>query len=230
MARPLPTHGELHAAILEHVIAHGVAPEADALASRVGVSGEGMVTALHALAEYHGVVLHPHAPRIWVVHPFSLAPTGFLLRAGDREWWGNCAWCSLGAAALLDRDVTITTTLGANGRQVDVRIRGGRLVDTGHVVHFPVPMAQAWDNVLYTCSTMLLFEGEGQVDDWSRRHGIPRGDVQPIEKIWEFARAWYGNHLSPTWTKWTVEEARALFERFGLTGPVWRLPGAAGRF
>ena len=44
------------------------------------------------------------------------------------------------------------------------------------------------------------------------------------------ARAWYGRHLDDDWTKWTVDEARALFERFGLTGPTWALPGAAGRF
>ncbi len=230
MASSSPTNGELHAAILQHVIAHGVAPEPEALAARFGASVEGIVAALRALADDHGVVLHPHAPRIWIIHPFSLAPTGFLLRAGDREWWGNCAWCALGAASLLARDVTVTTTLGANGRQVDVRIRGGRLLDTGYVVHFPVPMAQAWDNVVYTCSTMLLFEGEAQVDDWSRRHGIPRGDVQPIERIWEFARAWYGRHLDPAWRKWSVDEARALFERFGLTGPIWQLPAATGRF
>ncbi len=232
MPYPPLTHGQLHAAILEHIIATGVAPEVDALAARFGVSNETLIAALHALADYHGVVLHPHAPKVWVVHPFSLAPTNFLLRAavGDGEWWGNCAWCSLGAAALLNRDVTITTTLGANGRQAEVRIRDGRLIDTDYVVHFPVPMTQAWDNVVYTCTTMLLFEDAARVDDWSRRHGIARGDVQPIERVWEFARVWYGNHLNPEWTKWTTDEARAIFERFGLTGPTWHLPGSNTRF
>ncbi len=140
------------------------------------------------------------------------------------------AWCSLGGAVLLNRDVTITTALGANGRQVDVRIRHGRLVDDSFVVHFPVPMMQAWDNVIYTCSTMLLFENETQVVDWSARHGIARGDVQPIGRIWEFARVWYDNHLSPDWTKWTTDDARAIFERFGLTGPIWRMPESTTRF
>lgn len=230
MTYPPLTHGQLHATILQHIVDQGVAPEVEALAARFGTSDERIVEALRALADYHGVVLHPHAPKVWVIHPFSLAPTNFLLRAADGEWWGNCAWCSLGAAALLNRDVTITTTLGANSRQAEVRIRDGRLLDTDFAVHFPVPMAQAWDNVVYTCSTMLLFEDEAHVEDWSHRHGIPRGDVQPIERVWEFARVWYGNHLNPEWTKWTTNEARAMFESFGLTGPTWRLPETKTRF
>lgn len=227
----MTTHGQLHAAILQHIIEHGMAPEVGALSERFGVPEERMITALHALAEYHGVVLHPHAPKVWIIHPFALAPTNFLVRAQDGgEWWGNCAWCSLGAAALLNRDVTITTTLGANRRQVDLHVRDGRLIETDYVVHFPIPMTQAWDNVVYTCSTMLLFEDEAHVDAWSRAHGIPKGDVQPVSRIWEFARVWYGNHLNPAWTKWTTDEARAIFERFGLTGAIWQLPESKTRF
>ena len=230
MIHPPLTQGQLHAAILRHIIDRGVAPEVDELAARFGVSVDTLIVVLQGLADDHGVVLHPHTPKIWVIHPFSLAPTHFLLRAGEGEWWGNCAWCSLGAAALLNRDLTITTTLGANSRQVDIRIQDGRLIDTDFVVHFPVPMAHAWDNVIYTCSTMLLFEDEARVDDWSRRHGIARGDVQPLETVWAFARVWYGRHLNPDWTKWSTDEARALFERFGLAGPIWHLPESKTRF
>jgi len=186
MDYPQLTHGQLHSAILRHIIDHGVAPEVDGLAENFGVSTDEMIVALKSLADDHGVVLHPHTPKIWVIHPFSLAPTPFLLRAGDNEWWGNCAWCSLGAAALLDRDLTITTTLGdrdltitttlgANGRQVDIRLQDGRLIDTDFVVHFPVPMMQAWDNVIYTCSTMLLFEDGDQVEIRSTTGAVGTG-------------------------------------------------------
>lgn len=236
----MTTHGQLHAAILQHIIEHGVAPKVAALSERFGVPEERMIAALHALAEYHGVVLHPHTPEVWVIHPFSLAPTNFLVRAAVGgaavggaavgEWWGNCAWCSLGAAALLNRDVTITTTLGADRRQVDLHIRDGQVVETDFVVHFPIPMSQAWDNVIYTCSTMLLFEDAAHVDAWCRRHGIAKGDIQPIANVWAFARVWYGNHLNPEWTKWTTDEARAIFERFGLTSAIWQLPESKTRF
>ena len=91
-------------------------------------------------------------------------------------------------------------------------------------------MVKAWDNVTYTCSTMLMFESESDIENWCDRHGMDKGDVQPISKIWEFSKIWYGNHLNAEWVKWTVDEAREIFERFGLTNPVWDMPSSEGRF
>lgn len=220
-----------HYLIMRSIVDHGYAPTLDELAAALGVDAADARTALRDLADEHGVVLHPNGTDIWVAHPFALAPTNFLLRdEDDLEWWGNCAWCSLGAAALLDRDLTITTTVGANDRQVDVRIQDGVLRDTQYYVHFPIPMRRAWDNVVYTCSTMHLFDGPEQVDAWCRRHRIPRGDVQPIATIWEFSKVWYGRHLDEDWAKWSGDEARAIFQRFGLSGDTWQLEASTGRF
>lgn len=220
----------LHYAIIKFIIDHGYAPEVAELSQLLRIKTDAVALALRRLQEGHGVVLHPDSDKIWVIHPFSLAPTNFVVRCGDKEWWGNCAWCSLGVAALLGRDVTITTTLGANGKQIDVHIKDGRLRETNLYVHFPVPMRDAWANVIYTCSTMLLFESESQIDAWSEMHRIRKGDVQPIEKIWEFSKVWYGNHLNPRWKKWTSEEAKMIFERFGLTGETWKIPATDSRF
>lgn len=230
-AKPL-THGLLHATILKYIIDHGYAPDATGLASLLALAESDVIQALQALEEYHGVVLHPNSARIWVIHLFSLAPTNFVVRttATGKEWWGNCAWCSLGVAALLDQNVTITTTLGADRQQVTLHIVDGQIQDTGFCVHFPIPMTQAWDNVIYTCSTMLLFETEADIDRWCQQHRVNKGDVQPIETIWNFAKVWYGNHLNPQWTKWTNRQARDIFNRFGLTHPVWHIPESDTRF
>lgn len=98
------------------------------------------------------------------------------------------------------------------------------------VIHFPIPMTRAWDNVVYACSTMLLFEDELQVTQWCARHGISRGDVQPVTKVLELARRWYGGHLAPNWRKHTVAEAREIFLDLGLTHAVWQLPARDGNF
>ncbi len=208
----------------------GYAPDASTLAKLLNATPDRVITALHALQEDHGVVLHPNSAKIWVIHPFSLAPTNFWVQCHDRGWWGNCAWCSLGIAALVDRDVTITTSSGARGNRIDIHIKNGRLVEDGLLVHFPVAMKNAWDNVIYTCSTMLVFEMEKEIDAWSAQHHIEKGDVQPLSKIWPFARVWYGNHLNPEWKKWTAEEARNMFQEFGLTGPIWEIPVSDSRF
>lgn len=126
--------------------------------------------------------------------------------------------------------MTITTTLGANGEQVTLRLEDGSLIDKNYYVHFPVPMTDAWDNVIFTCSTMLLFETEADVSVWCKRHNIPKGDIQPAENISEFAKVWYGNHLEADWQKWTLAEAREIFKRFNLSHPVWDIPAEGERF
>jgi hypothetical protein len=90
----------LHHVIIDTVLERGCAPTAAELAQRFQRPRDEVDTAVHEFAQDHGVILHPGSDEIWVVHPFSMAPTGFVVRAGDREWWGNCALCSLGVVAL----------------------------------------------------------------------------------------------------------------------------------
>lgn len=225
-----PSHSQLHYAILRRIVDEGYAPTCAELAEEFAVDRAEMAEALRGLADYHGVVLHPHQPEVWVIHPFATSATPFVVRQGDRLWWGNCAWCSLGVAALLGGDqVTISTTLGAEGQPVTIHVDQQRVREELWV-HFPVPMARAWDNVIYTCANMLVFDAEAAIDPWCQRHAIPRGSAQPIQRVYDFAAVWYGRHLDPDWRKWTVEEARALFAQFGFEGPIWQLPDASGRF
>ena len=220
----------LHYVLIKEIIEKGAAPELSFLANHFGVTEEEAEKALYTLQDDHGVVLHPHKPSVWVIHPFSLAPTSFYVRSEKGEWWGNCAWCSLGIAALLKTDVTIYTTLGAEGTPVTIHIEDGEIREQDLYIHFPIPMKKAWDNVIYTCSTMLVFESEAQVNEWSKKHRIPRGDIQPIQNIWNFSKKWYGNHLNPDWKKWTVAEAKQMFAAIGLDHEVWKLEDSTGRF
>jgi hypothetical protein len=77
---------------------------------------------------------------------------------------------------------------------------------------------------------MLVFENEEQVTSWAIRHNITKGDIQPIEKIWSFSKKWYGNHLNPEWTKWTVDDAKRMFKEFELGGKIWNLEDSKKRF
>lgn len=224
------TNSNLHYILLRHIIDKGFAPDVLYLADYFKADQAEVIAALYNLEEYHGVVLHPKEPKIWVIHPFSLAPTNFFIQNEEGQWWGNCAWCSLGVAALLKADLTISTTIGAEHKQIRIHIKNGEIVEKNLWIHFPIPMKNAWDNVIYTCSNMLVFENEKQVEEWSERHRIPKGDIQSIEKIWEFAKRWYGNHLNPEWKKWTVEEAKRIFVESGLNHPVWDLEESKERF
>ena len=220
----------LHYTLIEHILREGYAPDVEPLADLLGMSSDATQAALYELQEYHGVVLHPHAPKVWAIHPFSLAPTPFTVSSPTHTWWGNCAWCSLGIAALVGEDVEIKSTLGAMGAPVTVHIRDKEVIEQDLLIHFPIPMTQAWDNVVYTCSTMLFFAQEAAIDLWCQERNIPKGDVQRLGDFWPFAQEWYGRHADPDWQKWTATEAQAMFEKHGLTHAVWQLPGSGDRF
>ncbi len=224
------TNSNLHYTLIKGIIDNGFAPSVEDLSKTLKATKNDIENGLKNLQEYHGIVLHPNEPKVWVIHPFSLAPTNFYVRTKNGEWWGNCAWCSLGVAALLKDDVKITTTIGAETKQIEINIISGEIQEKNYFIHFPIPMKNAWDNVIYTCSNMLVFENEQQIDDWTRKHNISKGDIQPIEKIWNFSKKWYGNHLSPKWKKWTIEEAKEMFREFELNGRIWKLADSTERF
>lgn len=133
---------------------------------------------------------------------------------------------AVAARACLARE----TRMGAIDDSAAIRIENGKLMDTDHVVHFPIPMRKVWDNVIYTWSIMLMFRNESQVDAWCASRSLPKGDVRPIEQIWAFAAEWYARHADADWNKWSVQEAAEIFTRHGLTGPIWTLSEESGRF
>jgi len=224
------TNATLHYTIINQIIERGFAPDIKTLSKLLNSNEVDITKGLQDLQEYHGVVLHPNEPKVWVIHPFALSPTNFYVKSKKGEWWGNCAWCSLGIAALLKEDVCITTTVGGETNQVEINIIDGNIQEKNYYIHFPIAMKKAWDNVIYTCSNMLIFENEQQVEEWTKKHNFPKGDVQSIEKIWKFSQKWYGNHANKDWKKWTIEEAKQIFREFELDHEIWNLESSRERF
>lgn len=80
-------HSSLHEAIITSFLERERAPAVAELAARFCCGQEQIRSSLRALADYHGVVLHPHNDEVWVAHPFSAAPTTCVVRSGPRAWW-----------------------------------------------------------------------------------------------------------------------------------------------
>lgn len=188
--------------------------------------------ALRQLEAEHGVVLHPGTTEVWIAHPFSASPTAVWVerRGADRGWWAPCLWCAMGIVALAAPDATIHVRFGGEAEAVAIHVEGAARVAPEAWVHFPIPLRDAWSNVVHFCASVLPFRSEADVAAWSQRHDLPRGAVVPLGQVLELARAWYGNHLAPDWRKWTVAEAQQIFTRVGLVGAHWQLLGAGERF
>lgn len=178
---------------------------------------------LEALAENQAIVLHPNSFDIWVAHPFALFPTLFWVKTKDKQWWGNCPWCSFGIAALAKADTEIYTKLKGQQEPIKIEIRAGEVVQKEYVVHFPIPAAKIWDNVVYTCSMMLVFNNENEIEEWCRLHNKPKGEVVPIAQVWELAKVWYGNYLDPDFKRKTKAIAKEMYQSVGLTADFWKL-------
>ncbi|MBX3170227.1 MAG: alkylmercury lyase family protein [Candidatus Eremiobacteraeota bacterium] len=191
---------------------------------------------LRSLASKRALVLHPDRDEVWIAHPFSSSPSAFWVESDGRGWWGNCAWCSLGIAALCGGEVRIYTRCGGERSPLELLVSDGR-VSGAECVHMPLPVARLWDNVVHSCSMMLCFSRASLVEDWCRRHGLPRGQILSLDKAWELAQGWYGGYLEPAWNRKSPDEVRSFYQGSGwewtldlvetvllclaLTLPVW---------
>ena len=99
--------------------------------------------ALDELVAAHVVVLDD-AGRIRMAHPFAAPGGGAVVDAGDRRWWGNCAWDGLGLVAALDLEEATVTSTG-----VTLRVRDRELVNAA-LFHVTVPAARWWEDVVHT--------------------------------------------------------------------------------
>ena len=178
---------------------------------------------LQRLADAHALLLHPGTTRPWVVHPFALSPGSCWVETGQGGYWANCLYCACGIAAALKCDAHIHTRYGGEAQPVSFEVADGALIDTGDVFHLSTPAARWWDNVIFACASFQPFRSEGAVDDWCRRHDLPKGAVLTLPRLWQFASDWYGDYLKEPWKRRTPEEVRALFRRHGLTGRFWAL-------
>ena len=70
---------------------------------------------------------------------------------------------------------------------------------------------------------MLLFRSEEHVEDWARAGHGPKGALLTLDQLWGLASAWYRDRMAPGWRRRTPEEAQALLESLGLSGPFWSL-------
>jgi len=88
--------------------------------------------------------------RIRMAPPFSGIETPFRVRVAEKTYYANCAWDSLGIPAALHQDAIVEASDGFSGEAIQLRIRDGRPIPEVCVVHFAVPAARWWEDIVYT--------------------------------------------------------------------------------
>ena len=98
----------------------------------------------------HAVVLNPATDELRMLNPFSVVPTAYRVRVGDRWWYANCAWDAFGICAALHEDGRIETSCPDCGESLAVEVRNGQPDDESLSFHCLVPAAHWWDDIVFT--------------------------------------------------------------------------------
>ena len=219
--------GEAHTAIIQQLLITGQCPNRSQLASQLHTTEEDVTARLCRLEQTHGIVLHPHEPEPWVIHPFSTTPTLHWVDSGTRSWWAPCIWCALGIATLASGYVQIHTRIGAENKPLVINVEGGHPLSAFEdiVVHFSIPPRLAWGNVHQHCALVLPFESAEDIVRWCKVHKQSVGEIVPLRQVAHLARLWYRTYAGKDWQKWTVSQAQGIFQSAGLTSSFWQLEG-----
>jgi hypothetical protein len=198
----------------------GRPPSPAELAATLSLSPDTVLSGLRELHDLHAIVLTTAGDGVRMAHPFSAWPMGFVVRSGDRLWWGGCAWDSFGIAAALGEAVEIHTVCPSCGRE----LRYSTPPEADYVVRLPRPAAEWWNDVVDTCTHIRTFCSREHVDEWRDRTDSPPGYVTDLPTLWKLAQPWYGDRLDPDWLPHSREHNQSLLDQCGLTGSFWVLP------
>jgi hypothetical protein len=127
------------------------APSAEDVSRHLGVSIEEAAAAFYSLHQKRLLVPEPDDPmKIRMAPPFSGIETAFRVRCQGRAYYANCVWDALGIPAALHADAVIETIDAQTGESMRIEVRKYGPVPQQCVIHFAVPAALWWDDIVHT--------------------------------------------------------------------------------
>jgi hypothetical protein len=137
--------------VYEFMIGNMRPPSIEEIGARFQLSHDDARATLHRLNDAHMLLLHPGADDIQMAHPLSGIPTPFRVYAGDQLLYANCAWDTLGIAAMVKRDVQVEAVEAFSGEAISYQVVDGDLqADDDLLVNYALPFAQWYDDLIHT--------------------------------------------------------------------------------
>ena len=129
----------------------GIAPTVPEVARSLALPIEDVAAAFARLHQRRLLVPEPGDPaRIRMAPPFSGVVTPFEVRSDGVLYHANCIWDALGIPAALHRDAVIDARDGHTGEPMALEVLNGAPVTRPCVIHFAVPAARWWTDIVYT--------------------------------------------------------------------------------
>lgn len=136
--------------VYDHAMRQGLPPTTVETASALSCALEDVTISFQRLAAGHILVLQEETGEILMANPFSAVPTMFRVLADQRAYFGNCIWDAMGIPAMLGQDAVIQASCSCCGTAMSLKITGGSLEPAPGLVHFAIPAAHWWDNIVFT--------------------------------------------------------------------------------
>ena len=145
------TDDDVRLHIFRELIAGGAAPSVGDTAAALGVPTSDAATAYDRLAANRVIVLRPGTRDVLMAAPLSAVPTPHAVRLADgRSHYGNCVWDALGVIAMVGEDGDVETVCADCETPLTLTVRAGALEPSDAVVHFAVPAAGWWEDIVFT--------------------------------------------------------------------------------
>lgn len=120
------------------------------IAKRLKLSSDAVDLAFRRLHDRHMIFLDAATGQIRMANPFSSIPTNYRVRAGEKVWWANCAWDTLGIAAALNLDVDIEAIHPGDGQTLSLKVVNNEVTEPDLLIYFSLPCQQWYDDLIYT--------------------------------------------------------------------------------
>jgi hypothetical protein len=125
-------------------------PSIEESAAHFGKTVEEVRAIYHTLNAHHMIFLEPGTDQIRMAWPLSAVPTDYKVTANGKTYSVNCAWDCFGLAAMLGADVEINAVYAQSREAARIFIQDGVISGDGGVIHFAVPAAHWYDNLIFT--------------------------------------------------------------------------------
>ena len=142
--------GEVRRVVYQRAMDDGLPPAASEVAAALSRTVEEVKESFQRLARAHVLVLQGGSGEVLMAAPFSAVPTPFLVESSGRVYYGNCVWDALGIPVVLGRDARVRASCGCCGSLMEMSVEGGALKEAAGVIHFALPAARWWQNIVFT--------------------------------------------------------------------------------
>lgn len=126
------------------------APSVADLAGRLGEDPDAIREAYGRLFRKRVLFLEPDGETIRMAPPFSGVATQHRVRVGDREYFANCSWDSLGIPAALHAPGEVFSRCEQTLEPIRLHVSPEGPEPEPVVAHFAVPAAKWWADLVYT--------------------------------------------------------------------------------